>query len=114
MNSTLSGATQANIVLLVLMTVASAVVNCRAARRGLQDFTAMMWAATLLSLLYLVAYLILLFTDTSAGKWSNTIKPLSDMAWPLVWIWPAVVVLRISKQMGKMSDLSKDAGDLDE
>lgn len=77
----------------------SLVANASAVRwahkRGLTLLTRFYGAVTLLSAVYIGAYLILLFSHVSQPDWSRTMRFVSLVVWPLVWAGPAIIRARV-------------------
>ena len=77
----------------------SVVVNWWAGRHGLFRFRPVHSTVAALSLLYVAGYAWLLLTDVEVARWSSVLRGLSLLAWVVVWIAPAVVSLRASKEL---------------
>lgn len=83
----------------LLGAVISVVANWWAARSGLFRFRAVHAAIAAISLLYVTGYLWLLFGDVDPARWSSTLRGLSLVAWVVVWICPACMSIRVTREM---------------
>ena len=52
-----------------------------------------------LNTVYVAGYVWLLFGHVNPGTWSNWLRPVGIMAWPLVWAYPAFVAVRLSLRL---------------
>lgn len=48
----------------------------------------------LLAAVYSGAYMWLYANPRLVGEWSETLRPLAFVVWPLVWAWPAIAKVR--------------------
>lgn len=78
----------------IVLSSAAAGVSVWAARRSPDEFRQLHITVAALSLVYVVGYSWLAFTDIDAGKWSETMRYVSLFAWPVVWIVPAILMAR--------------------
>lgn len=60
----------------------------------------------ILSFMYSASYLYLFITE-NVGLWSSTMRGVSILAWPIVWMGPAIMVLRVTHSMSKVIDHAK-------
>jgi len=79
--------------------------NYLAAKRVLfQSYKGLFSAITMLSVLYLIAYFILLL-DVNYVRWSEIMSGLSLPVWYVVWILPARIALKENRKI--MDELEK-------
>lgn len=74
----IAGFTTVLIVIVVVRQIA-------AARHGLLAFTKVHTAKALLAGIYLIGFLVLLFTDVRQGPWSAALLPVGMAAWVVAW-----------------------------
>lgn len=60
----------------------------------------------ILSFMYSASYLYLFITE-NVGPWSSTMRGVSILTWPIVWMGPAIMVLRVTHSMSKVIDHAK-------
>lgn len=77
----------------------SVIVNWRAAHAGLFRFRTIHAAIGAVSVLYVAGYLWLLFGNVDPARWSSTLRGLSLVAWLVVWILPAVISTRATREL---------------
>ena len=82
-----------------LMALGSMVVNGWAARDGLLRFRVIHAAVASLAFLYALLYGWLLLFDPPLRLWSSIGRGLSLTAWPIVWVLPAVVSIRATREL---------------
>jgi hypothetical protein len=78
---------------------ASVIVNWHAARVGLFRLRTIHAAIATISVLYVAGYLWLLFGNVDPARWSSTLRGLSLVAWVVVWIMPAVLSIRTTREL---------------
>lgn len=77
------------VVINLILVVFAAGVNAWASRRGDMRMRPL-WAATsIVCLVYVVAYLWLLFTDVDRARWSQQVVGVGIPAWVIGWMAPA-------------------------
>jgi hypothetical protein len=74
-------------------------VNVWAAIRAPREFRPMRAAVAVVAGLYVIGYGWLVFTDVDRVEWSSTMVYLAVVAWPLVWITPAIQAARYGKRL---------------
>lgn len=60
-----------------------------------------------LALIYSGAYMWLYLNPDKLASWSSTMRGVSILSWPIVWIWPAIVtyrVIRLSRRVAVLSE----------
>lgn len=82
-----------------LLALGSVVVNASAARDGLLRFRVVHAAVASLALCYVALYGWLLLFDPPLQTWSSVGRGLSVTAWPIVWVLPAVVSIRATREL---------------
>ena len=82
-----------------LLALGSVVVNVWAARDGLLRFRVIHAAVASLAFLYALLYGWLLLFDPPLRLWSSIGRGLSLTAWPIVWVLPAVVSIRATREL---------------
>lgn len=78
---------------------ASVAVNWQAARVGLFRLRTIHAAIGTISVLYVAGYLWLLFGNVDPARWSSTLRGLSLVAWLVVWILPAAISIRATREL---------------
>ncbi len=81
--------------------VVSVAVNWRASRSGLFRFRTLHAAITAVAVMYVAGYLWLLgvFGEVQVARWSSVMRGFSLVAWLVVWILPAVVSIRATREL---------------
>ena len=79
----------------------SVVVNWQASRAGLFRFRVLHAAIVAVSVMYVAGYLWLLgvFGEVQVQRWSSVMRGFSLVAWLVVWILPAVVSIRATREL---------------
>lgn len=83
----------------MLGAVVSVVVNWWAARSGLLRFRTVHAAIATISVLYVAGYVWLLFGNVDPARWSSTLRGLSIVAWVVVWICPACMSIKATREL---------------
>lgn len=95
------------VVIIVNMALAAtaAGVQFRAASRGLPELRAWHAASGVLAVIYVGAYGVLLAVmHDDRGSWSLWVRPLALLAWPIVWIAPAVISVSLLRRLHRVVD----------
>lgn len=77
----------------------SVVANWWAARSGLFRFRTVHAAIATISVLYVAGYVWLLFGNVDPARWSSTLRGLSLVAWVVVWICPACMSIKATREL---------------
>ncbi len=77
----------------------SVVVNWWAARSGLFRFRTVHAAIATISVLYVAGYVWLLFGNVDPARWSSVLRGVSLVAWVVVWICPACMSIRATREL---------------
>ena len=101
MTATLTGFPLGVTVVSAVLAAAPAAVHAVAARRTAGPVRAMFAVVSVLAAVYVVAYAVLVFAPVDGGDWSETMRGVSLVAWPLVWMPHAWVVARTPKRFGE-------------
>lgn len=80
------------------MAAVAMVANLRTAVRSPEPWRHVRIPIGVLAGIYCVAYLWLFITE-DVGPWSSVMRGVSILSWPIVWIRPAVVNLRLVRAM---------------
>ena len=62
-----------------------------------------------LALIYSIAYLWLFLHPDRLLAWSSTMRGVSLLSWPIVWVRPAVVTLRVIRLTRRVAELERSA-----
>lgn len=82
-----------------LLAFASMCANAQAIRGSSPTWRSVHAAIAALAAVYAVAYAYLAVWPHAILTWSQTMRGVSLLAWPLVWIIPAVVQRRSNRQV---------------
>ena len=84
------------------MSLVAASVCRYAARHTFPELRPVFAATTILALIYSGAYVWLAFNLERSGVWSQYVRPVSLVAWPVAWMCPAalsvILWLRINRR----------------
>jgi phosphatidylglycerophosphate synthase len=91
----------------------STVMSCVASRHGLVRLRPIHAGVAVLSAIYVVGYLWLLFGNPSVVLWSSVMRGFSLTAWVLVWIAPAWTSWSVNRELHQAIRLrhEQDEGD---
>lgn len=90
---------RAVVVVNALLAFASACANVRAVRGSTAMWRSVHVTIAALAVVYAAAYAYLAAWPDSILTWSQTMRGVSLLAWPVVWIAPAVVQRRSNRQV---------------
>lgn len=97
---------------IVLLTTGSALSQHRALVRGLTEFTAYHFAATVLAALFTIAYLFPMFTDVDIRDWTLWLRPVLLVVWPVAYIWPGLISARVGQNIKQRAkDVERRVGE---
>ncbi len=83
-----------------LLAASAATANAYAGVRSPEPWRSVRMPIAALASIYSLAYLWLFITQ-DIGPWSSVMRGFSLLAWPIVWVRPAIVNLRIVDAMRK-------------
>lgn len=94
----------------VLMTATSCGLAIWAARRGVVNTRPLHAACAALSAVYCVGYLVLVIARPNVGEWSNTMRGVGLVAWPVAWMSWSIISVRLQRRVGKLREVVEDRG----
>ena len=100
------------VILNLVCVLVSVAVNWWAARSGLFRFRTVHAAIATVSLMYVAGYSWLLFGDVEVARWSSVFRGLSLVAWAVVWILPAVLSVRATRELHAAIERRQKADEL--
>lgn len=77
------------------MSAVAAVTMLIASRHSFPEFRAVRAAGGVLASIYCGAYIWLAFHLERSREWSNLLRPVALLVWPIVWIIPTVLSMRL-------------------
>lgn len=98
----MSTAERAIILINSLLAAVAFVVNVYASRGAGPPWKAIRAAIATLAAVHSLGYLWLFFNPGGILGWSATFRGISPLSWPIVWIYPALVMLRTQKRVQKV------------
>jgi hypothetical protein len=89
--------------------------NIDATLRGIVEGVKMRAATSVLSVIYLVANCVLLFSTVSPGAWSDVMRGFQLLTIPIVWVLPARMSVRMADKIRETDRraIEKYDGELD-
>ena len=78
--------------------------NWQAFRVGFAEVKAPFAATAVLAAIYSASYAVLLFTDVDPSHWTQAIRPVTLVTWPIVWSWPAIRAVRTARRIRRRAD----------
>lgn len=73
--------------------------NADATLNGVAEGVRMRAATTVLSIIYLVANCVLLFSTVKPGAWSDVMRGVQLLTIPIVWVLPARMSVRMADKI---------------
>lgn len=95
----MSGVEEFVVVVNLVCVLVSVVANVWAARVGLLRCRTAHAAIAAVSGIYVVGYLWLLSGDVTGEAWSSVFRGISLVAWVVVWIIPALLSVKFSREL---------------
>ncbi len=83
----------------LLAAIAGLAAMVRLARVPLRDARRLGVAGAILAVCYVVGYVWFLFHPGSVAPWSSTMRSVSVVAWPVVWVATPLLLARLCRQV---------------
>ena len=98
-----------NVAIAVINTVlsaAAAITLLLAARHSLPELRPVFAGAGVLASIYCGSYFWLIFNLDRAARWSELIRPVGLLSWPIAWIAPAAISMKLFSKLRKAAGKS--------
>lgn len=83
----------------LLAAIAGLAAMVRLARVPLRDARRLGVAGAILAVCYVVGYVWFLFHPGSVAPWSSTMRSVSVVAWPVVWVATPLLLARVCREV---------------
>ena len=86
----------------IVMSASSAVLAVWAARRGVVNTRPLHASIAALSVVYCCGYLVLVIVQPPVRDWSNVMRGVGLVTWPLAWMSWSIISVRLQGRVGKL------------
>lgn len=96
----------------VAMSAVACGLSVWACRSGLLNLRPLHAAVAMLAAVYCAGYLYLIVEQPNVGDWSNVMRGVGLVAWPVAWVsWP-ILSIRLQSRVGRLHRVVEERTDL--